>query len=134
EEDLALAGADTPECRGTAPVPALLPAQLLEPGEALHDVRDVEDRRQPFRMHDRLLPARGKCGVGACLIRGGRVPSDGLFAPGSEDRSRGERHLSLSFAPRTGGSLRDQRIARRANGDDAVFRLCHRGTATGRTY
>src|SRR5262249_58747952 len=46
EEDFARAGADGPEGGRGAPVPALPPAELLEPGEAPHDVRDVQDRRQ----------------------------------------------------------------------------------------
>src|SRR5262249_35733150 len=40
QEDLALAGANGPECRRAAPVETLLPAKLLEPGEALDDVRE----------------------------------------------------------------------------------------------
>src|SRR5262249_57836237 len=56
EEDLALPGADGAEGGRTSPVPALLPAELLEPGEALHDVRDVQDRRQPLREHGRHPP------------------------------------------------------------------------------
>src|SRR6516162_5993206 len=43
QEDLALAGADGPERRRAAPLEALLPAELLKPGEALDDVRDVQD-------------------------------------------------------------------------------------------
>src|SRR5262245_32610465 len=48
EEDLALAGADGPERRRAAPVETLLPAKLLKPGEALDDVRDVQDRSHRF--------------------------------------------------------------------------------------
>src|SRR5262245_24395262 len=44
QEDLALAGADGPEGGRISPVPALPPAELLEPGKALPDVRDVQDR------------------------------------------------------------------------------------------
>src|SRR6266478_5234017 len=51
KEDFAFAGADAPKRGGTTPVPALLPAELLKPGEALLDIRDVQDRRQPFREH-----------------------------------------------------------------------------------
>src|SRR6185436_18284914 len=43
EEDLAGAGADGAEGRRIAPVPGLLPAELLEPGEALADVRHVQN-------------------------------------------------------------------------------------------
>src|SRR3954447_26260106 len=34
EEDLALAGADGPECRGLSPLKTPRPAELLEPGDA----------------------------------------------------------------------------------------------------
>src|SRR4051794_1600821 len=53
EEDLALARADRAEGRRAAPVEALRPAELLEPGEALDDVRDVQDRRHRVREHVR---------------------------------------------------------------------------------
>src|SRR5262249_15604511 len=51
EEDLAPAGADAAEGRRIAPVPTLLPAELFEPGEALLDVGDVQDRRDALGVH-----------------------------------------------------------------------------------
>src|SRR5262249_16313524 len=45
-----------------APVPAFPPAELLEPGEALHNVRDVQDRRQPFREHGLFPPCESRAG------------------------------------------------------------------------
>src|SRR5262245_11455039 len=51
EEDLAVARADATERRRVAPVPALRPAEPLEPGEALLDARDVQDRGNPLREH-----------------------------------------------------------------------------------
>src|SRR5215471_7765400 len=44
EEDLALARAHAAECGRGAPVPTFLPTELLEPREALLDVRHVQDR------------------------------------------------------------------------------------------
>src|SRR5262249_53338478 len=62
EEDLDRAAADSPEGRRVAPVPLLLPAELFEPGEALGEVRDVEDRRDVLDVHGLLLSGwrRGK--------------------------------------------------------------------------
>src|SRR5574338_16873 len=51
EEDLTGTGADTPKARRRAPVPGLLPPELLEPGEALLYVRDVENGRQAAGAH-----------------------------------------------------------------------------------
>src|SRR4029078_12714437 len=44
EENLSVPRKHTAEVDGISPVPALLPAELLEPREALLDVGDVEDR------------------------------------------------------------------------------------------
>src|SRR5688572_23073227 len=55
EEDLERAGAHAAEVFGIAPGPRLLPSQLLEPGEALLDIRDIQDRRQPVGVHDYRL-------------------------------------------------------------------------------
>src|SRR5215813_11767925 len=51
KKDLAFTGADSSECRRRAPVPCFLPPELFEPGETLLNVRDVQDRRQPFCIH-----------------------------------------------------------------------------------
>src|ERR1043166_5626856 len=51
EEDLAVAGRDGAERRRGAPLPPLLPAELLEPREALPDARDVQDRVDFLRLH-----------------------------------------------------------------------------------
>src|SRR6185503_4448694 len=51
EENLALVAADAAERRRRAPIPGLLPAELLEPLEALLEVRDVQDRRQVVNFH-----------------------------------------------------------------------------------
>ena len=40
-----------------APRPRLLPSELLEPREAFLDVRDVENRGDPFRLHSAAYPA-----------------------------------------------------------------------------
>src|SRR5262245_34983688 len=55
EEDLEPSGADAAESRRVAPVPPLLPAELLEPHEALLDVGDVQDRSQALCEHCRIL-------------------------------------------------------------------------------
>src|SRR6266851_3489283 len=51
EEDLALARANAPKGRRFAPVPTLRPTQLREPGEALRDVRYIQDRREALSHH-----------------------------------------------------------------------------------
>src|SRR5262245_535664 len=51
EKDFALARADATERRRSAPVPGFLPSEFFEPGEALLDVRNIQDRRQPFCTH-----------------------------------------------------------------------------------
>src|SRR5262245_4950769 len=51
QEDLALAGANASERGGTTPVPSLLPAKLLKPGEGLLDITDIQDRREASRVH-----------------------------------------------------------------------------------
>src|SRR4029079_15918508 len=55
EEDLARARAHAAEPWRIAPVPDLLPAELLEPFEGLSDVGDVQDRRQAVGEHARIL-------------------------------------------------------------------------------
>jgi hypothetical protein len=47
QKDFALAGAHAAERGGIAPVPTLLPSELLEPGEALLDIRHIQDWCQP---------------------------------------------------------------------------------------
>ena len=55
QQDFAVAGMDTAEVRWLTPIPALLPPQPLEPGQALLEVRDVENGRHPpcFPLHPR---------------------------------------------------------------------------------
>src|SRR5262249_37241791 len=60
QEDLAVARANAPNRGGTAPVPPLLPSELLEPSEALLDVRDVQNRCQSFRVHAPCPPGVGE--------------------------------------------------------------------------
>jgi len=56
KEDLALAGADGAKAWRITPIPKLPPAQVLEPGEAFLDVRDVQDRCYRLRIHRLILP------------------------------------------------------------------------------
>ena len=61
QEDFAMTGADSAESRRIAPVPSLRPAELLEPGEAVANIGDVQDRVQPMGQHGLLIAARGAC-------------------------------------------------------------------------
>src|SRR4030095_6024103 len=60
KEDFALARADGTKRRRTSPIPALLPAELLKPSEALFDIRDVKYGSQSFCDHFRFPPRLGK--------------------------------------------------------------------------
>src|SRR5262249_28639802 len=60
EENLAIPGANTPKSRRTAPLPTLLPSELLEPREALSDIGDVQDRVQSLGLHALILLIRTK--------------------------------------------------------------------------
>src|SRR5262249_60367831 len=51
QKDLAVAGADAGKGGRRSPIPAFLPAKLLEPLEALLHVGDVQDGCQPFGEH-----------------------------------------------------------------------------------
>src|SRR5947209_14736772 len=59
QEDLGLARADPSERWRLAPIPSLLESELFEPGEALRDIRDVQDRRDALGVHEAEWYARG---------------------------------------------------------------------------
>lgn len=130
EEYLALARADSTKRRRISPIPAFLPAELLEPLETLLHIGNVENRRQCVCNHFVSLFAivqlsASVCGEFNAEVRRGEFASFVVFA--WTNRIAGPPIYRLAGESRTIESteVRDRCVQRQDGKREACFDVIH---------